>query len=101
MGWQRDAGHGWYGNLSWRMWQRLKEYKAAPLAETYKGWEQVTLQSTGTTCSESQPVYWIRLTVFGERYYCENWQRYHELYPEVEVQMPEQLSEEEERDSLS
>jgi hypothetical protein len=68
----------------------LKEYKAAPLAETYKGWEQVTYQSPGKTWSESQPVYWIRLSGFGEQYYCENWQRYRELYPEVDAPAPAQ-----------
>jgi hypothetical protein len=32
-----------------------------------------------------------RITPFGEQFYRENWQQYHELYPEVDAPMPGEL----------
>jgi hypothetical protein len=32
---------------------------------------------------------WLRLTPFGEEYYHDNWQRYRELYPEVDAPEPD------------
>ncbi len=83
-----DAGHGWYGNISAKTWQRLKDYQTAALVETYKTWKQVEYQSSGHTWDESQPIYWIRLTTFGETYYRDNWRFYHDLYPEVDAPHP-------------
>jgi hypothetical protein len=41
------------------------------------------------TWRESRPVYWIRLTSFGQQFYRENWQRYRDLYPNVEAPEPD------------
>ena len=81
-------GHGWYGMVGPRTWQRLKTYKAAPLVETYKAWKQVVYHSSEQEWSESRPFYRMRLTAFGEHYYYEHWHEYHALYPDVAVLPP-------------
>jgi hypothetical protein len=34
-------------------------------------------------------IHWIRLSALGEQFYRENWQRYRDLYPEVDALEPE------------
>jgi hypothetical protein len=85
---------GDYGRIGWNTWLRLRDYKVRgeerPLIEEYQTWKQVEFQRPGTgTWRESRPVYWLRLSSFGEQYYRENWQHYRELYPNVEAPEPE------------
>ena len=60
---------GSYGSIGWNTWLRLRDYKAGALIEEYQTWP------------ESRPVYWLRLTPFGELFSYENWRRYRDLYP--------------------
>ena len=76
--------NGYYGHISWNTWLRLRDYKAGPLVEEYHTSGRY-LVHVGST----EQIYWIRLTPFGEQYYRDNWQRYRELYPEVDVPAPE------------
>jgi hypothetical protein len=34
-------------------------------------------------------IHWLRLSALGEQFYRENWQRYCELYPDVEAPLPD------------
>lgn len=72
--------NGYYGRISWNTWLRLRDYKARkkekPLVEEY------------STTDANQTIHWLKLTPYGELYYRENWQRYHELYPSVEAPAP-------------
>jgi hypothetical protein len=45
---------------------------------------EVSNAATGVT----HDIYWLRLTPFGEQYYRENWQRYRNLYLEVDAPEP-------------
>ena len=86
------APGGWYGdygNIGSNTWLRLKQYKDGALIEEYQTWKQVQLTSVDRTWTESRPVYWLRLTRFGEQYYQDNWQHYHEMYPDVDAPHPE------------
>ncbi len=80
--------NGYYGHISWNTWLRLRDYKAQgedkPLIEEYSTWGKY-LAHVGYT----PQIHWLRLTSFGEQYYRENWQRYRELYPEVDAPAPE------------
>lgn len=82
------AEYGDYGHISWNTWLRIRDYKAGALIEEYQTWTQVQRATHGDTWMESRPVYWIRLTPFGEQFYYENWQRYREMYPEVDAPVP-------------
>jgi hypothetical protein len=84
----RPAGvqdeNGYYGHIGWNTWLRLRDYKAGALVEEYR---------TGgpylAHVGYSVDIHWIRLTPFGEQYYCDNWQRYRELYPDVDAPAPD------------
>lgn len=94
LAWQsRPAGvqseSGYYGHIGWNTWLRLRDYKAGALIEEYQTWQQVEYESSGKLWHETRAVYWLRLTPFGEQYYRDNWQRYHELYPSVDAPHPE------------
>lgn len=73
---------GRYGNIGWGTWLRLREYKAGDLVKEHEvrrgkrpdGWYYTD--------------YYIRLTPFGEQYYRDNWQRYREMYPDVDAPEP-------------
>jgi len=88
----RPAGvqdeNGYYGHIGWNTWLRLRDYKAGALVEEYSTWTQVQRNTHGQTWPESRPVAWIRLTPFGEEFYYEHWQRYRELYPDVDAPDP-------------
>jgi hypothetical protein len=72
--------NGYYGHISWNTWLRLRDYKDGPLVEEYHTAGRY-LSHVGYT----EQIHWIRLTRFGEQYYRENWQRYRDLYPDVEA----------------
>ncbi len=80
------ASGGWYGDygsIGWKTWLRLRDYRDGPLIEEYQTPGRYNA-STGTRYD----TYWLRLTPFGEQFYRENWQRYRELYPEVDAPEP-------------
>ncbi len=83
------ADYGDYGGIGWNTWLRLRDYKAGALIEEYQTWTQVQRSTYGQTWPESRPVYWLRLTSFGEQFYWEQWAKYRELYPQVEAPAPE------------
>ena len=65
---------GDYGHIGWNTWLRLRDYKekglSSPLIEEYRTFRQVEIHRPGTgTWCESRPVYWLRLTSFGEQFY--------------------------------
>jgi hypothetical protein len=66
-------------------WLRLRDYKAGALIEEYSTSGEY-LPHVGYTPN----IYWLRLSSFGEQFYRDNWQRYRELYPEVDAPAPEQ-----------
>ncbi len=64
-----------YGGIGWKVWLRLRNYKSGALVQekktTYKGnadWE-----------------YRIFITDFGKQFIQKNWEKYRDLYPEVEA----------------
>lgn len=74
---------GNYGHIGWNTWLRLRDYKAGGLVKEYSVYRGLN-SHTGFTFTD----YYIRLTPFGEQYYCENWQKYRELYPDVDAPEP-------------
>jgi hypothetical protein len=76
--------NGYYGHIGWNTWLYLRDYKVQgdnkPLIEEYSTWGDY-LAHVGYT----PQIHWLRLTPFGEQYCRENWQRYCELYPEVDA----------------
>jgi hypothetical protein len=73
-----DLGDG-FGYVSWNTCLRLLDYRVKgqdrPLIREGRRGEQFALV----------------ITEFGKQYYYENWQRYHELYPDVDAPKPESL----------
>jgi hypothetical protein len=76
---QEDFG-GRFGGIGWNTWLRLRDYKPGALIEEYH---------TGGFALAS---YWIRLSKFGEAYYEREWQRYRDLYPEVDAPEPTRMA---------
>ncbi len=73
-----------YGHISWNTWLRLRDYKVGALIEEYSTWGKKEPWMSATP-----QIYWIHLSPFGEQYYRDNWQRYRDLYPEVDAPAPE------------
>ena len=74
---------GYYGHIGWNTWLRLRNYKAGPLIKEYYTFGEYLAQSSYTP-----QIYWLKLSAFGEQFYRDNWQYYHELYPEVDAPPP-------------
>ena len=75
---------GCYGGIGWKTWLRLRDYY-----DTGKGLVKEHsrfVQRPGK--QESDRVYYIKLTESGREYYEQNWQKYRELYPDVEAPSP-------------
>lgn len=97
---QDYAYSGRYGAIGWNTWLRLRDYKyhgkEQPLIAETSTWVQVRRSVwTGRprpddyeerTVSEQE--HRLYITAFGQRYYAEQWQRYRQLYPEVEAPAP-------------
>jgi len=80
-----QASSGWrgdYGNIPRKVWLCLRDYQGGALIETHQ------IQRERRAGIYTPPIYWLRLTPLGEQYYCDNWQRYHELYPDVDAPAP-------------
>ncbi len=75
-GYDNDLGDG-FGYVSWNTCLRLRDYRVKgqdhPLIREGRRGEQFALI----------------ITDFGKQYYRENWQRYRELYPEVDAPEPD------------
>ncbi len=80
----KSDGMSEYGGIGWPSWLRLRDYKAGALIEEYQTWGEKLPHMSATP-----QIYWIRLSQFGEQYYRENWQRYRELYPDVDAPVPD------------
>jgi hypothetical protein len=88
----------------WNTWLRLRDYKhqgkEQPLIREASTWVQVRRSVfTGRprpndyeerTVAEQE--HRLSITAFGRTYYVQNWQRYRQLYPEVEASAPTQES---------
>ena len=82
--------NGFYGHIGWNTWLYLRDYRAQgevkPLIEECSTWGKY-LAHVGYT----PQIHWLRLTPFGEEFYRDNWQRYRELYPEVDAPEPDSI----------
>ena len=101
---QEYSGSGRYGGIGWNTWLRLRDYKhqgkEQPLIREASTWVQVRRSVfTGRprpddyeerTVAEQE--HRLSITAFGRTYYAQNWQRYRQLYPEVEAPAPTQES---------
>ena len=75
---------GYYGNT----WQRLRDYlvKGERMA-LVKEYQTAGYYDAGT--GMQHPLFWIRLTVLGERFYHDYWECYRELYPGINAPEPD------------
>ena len=101
---QEYAFSGRYGGIGWNTWLRLRDYKhqgtEQPLITEESTWVQMRRMVfigrprpndyEERTVSEQEQR--LSITSFGQRYYEEYWQRYRQLYPEVEAPAPTQES---------
>jgi len=76
MGYDQDTGDG-FGYGSWNTCLRLRDY-------TIKGQEQPLIRE-----GRRGEQFALIITEFGRKYYRDNWQRYRELYPDVDVPAPD------------
>jgi len=79
------ASSGWrgdYGNISKKVWLRLRDYEGRELIEEYQ------TEGERRAGIYTPQIYWLRLTAFGEQFYRDNWRQYRELYPEVDAPEP-------------
>lgn len=87
----QSDGVGGYGSIKWRTWLRLRDYRikgqVRPLVEEYQ--KGVPFSDPTFSCD-----FWIHLTPAGSQYYRDNWQRYHDLYPDVDAPKPDADQEE-------
>ncbi len=74
-----------YGHIGWNTWLRLRDFKAGPLIEEYATPGKY-LAHVGYTPQK----HWLRLSALGEQFYRENWQRYRDLYPDVDAPTPDE-----------
>lgn len=75
MGYDEDTGDG-FGYISWKTCLRLRDYRL-------KG-PQMALLREGR---RGEPFALI-ITEFGKQFYCENWQHYHHMYPDIDAPEP-------------
>ncbi len=75
---------GCYGGIGWKTWLRLRDYYdlGKGLAKEHSRY----VQRPGK--QESDRVYFIKLTESGREFYEQNWQKYREMYPDVEAPEP-------------
>ncbi len=57
-----------YYGINWNTWLRLRDYKAGALVK------------------EKQDN--IHITEFGKRFYCDNWAKYKQMYPDIDAIEP-------------
>jgi hypothetical protein len=76
MGYDQDKDDG-FGYVSWNTCLRLRDY-------TIKGQDRALIRE-----GRRGEQFSLVITEFGRQYYRENWQRYRELYPDVDAPAPE------------
>jgi hypothetical protein len=85
----------WPQGIGWNTWLRLRDYRVQgqnrPLVEEATVTDEPYLRrrwpgDAGVVTTERSV---LRITDFGRQYYRENWQRYRELYPQVDAPEPE------------
>ena len=74
-GYDNDLGDG-FGYVSWNTCLRLRDYRV-------KGQDRPLIRE-GRSCE----AFALIITAYGRQYYSENWQRYREMYPEVDAPVP-------------
>jgi hypothetical protein len=75
---------GCYGGIGWKTWLRLRDYYDTGRGLAKEHWRYVRVDCS----SEPDRVYVIRLTEKGREFYEENWEKYRELYPNVDAPEP-------------
>ncbi len=76
---------GCYGGIGWKTWLRLRDYY-----DTGKGLVKEHsryVQREGKW--EGDRVYYIKFTDSGREFYQQNWQKYREMYPNIEAPKPQ------------
>jgi len=76
MGYDNDLGDG-FGYVSWKTCLRLRDYQI-------KGQDMALLREG----RRGEP-FALVITEFGKQFYCDNWQRYHQMYPDVQAPEPQ------------
>jgi len=84
-------GHGYYGEVPWRTWLRLRDYKAGALVSERGGewlWSQRKTYVENGRLREyiPQTPYRLYVTDFGRAYYEREQNRYREMYPDIAAQ---------------
>ena len=77
-GYDTDTGDG-FGYVSWNTCLRLRDYRI-------KGQEQALIRE-----GRRGEHFSLIITEYGQQFYRENWQRYRNLYPEVDAPQPESI----------
>lgn len=85
------SGQGCYGNIPWRTWLRLRNYKAGALVTERGGewlWSQRKTYVEDGRLREyiPQTPYRLYVTDSGRAYYEREQNRYREMYPDIAVQ---------------
>lgn len=75
IGYDKDTGDG-FGYVSWNTCLRLRDY-------TIKGQDMALIRE-----ARREEQFALVITAFGQEYYRENWQRYRDLYPDVDAPAP-------------
>lgn len=76
---------GCYGGIGWKTWLRLRDYYDTGRG-LVKEQSRFVLRPGKT---ESDRLYVIKLTDAGREFYHQNWQKYRELYPNVDAPEPQ------------
>ena len=76
----------WYAHIGWNTWLRLRDYKGGGLVEE-RPYPQPPIQTPQGPLSVG-PAYRLHITAAGRALYEDQWQRYHDLYPNVEAPTP-------------
>ncbi len=93
MGYDIDTGDG-FGYVSWNTVLRLRDYRVKGEDRPLVAWVRIPCEprlsrrwpgDDGVMVNERSA---LCITEFGKQYYRENWQRYRELYPDVEAPEP-------------
>lgn len=86
----KDVGDG-FGYVSWKTCLRLRDYTVRGVETPLIGEKRFPGESSSTVAGYTfKKEYTARLCItdFGRQYYRENWQRYKEMYPEVDAPHP-------------
>lgn len=76
--WDDGVRSGYYGEIRWNTWLRLRDYKAGALMQEASKWDDLGRYRYGAT-----------ITPFGRQFYEQNWKKYRDLYPDVDAPEPD------------